>query len=45
LIAKGHHKNVTLQYTTNGTVQNPNILNLLKQFKSVRIVFSIEGTG
>ena len=45
LISKGHHKHVTLQYTTNGTVQNPNILNLLKQFKSIRMVFSIEGTG
>ena len=36
---------VELFYTTNGTVQNPKILNLLKQFKRVSICFSIEGTG
>ena len=37
--------NIELFYTTNGTVQNPKILNLLKQFKRVSICFSIEGTG
>ena len=36
---------IELFYTTNGTVQNPKILNLLKQFKRVSICFSIEGTG
>ena len=36
---------VELFYTTNGTVQNPKILELLKQFKRVSICFSIEGTG
>jgi radical SAM protein with 4Fe4S-binding SPASM domain len=36
---------VELFYTTNGTVQNPKILSLLKQFKRVSICFSIEGTG
>jgi sulfatase maturation enzyme AslB (radical SAM superfamily) len=36
---------VELFYTTNGTVVNPKILNLLKQFKRVSICFSIEGTG
>ena len=36
---------VELFYTTNGTVQNPKILKLLKNFKRVSICFSIEGTG
>jgi len=36
---------VELFYTTNGTVQNPNILKLLSNFKRVSICFSIEGTG
>lgn len=37
--------NITLQYTTNGTVVNPKILDTLSKFKNVRIMFSIEGTG
>ena len=36
---------IELFYTTNGTVQNPKILNLLSHFKRVSICFSIEGTG
>ena len=36
---------VHLLYTTNGTVQNWRILNLLAQFKNVSLVFSLEGTG
>ena len=36
---------VQLFYTTNGTVQNPKILDLLSNFKRVNLVFSIEGTG
>lgn len=36
---------VHLLYTTNGTVQNPRIIELFKQFKLVSLVFSIEGTG
>ena len=36
---------VHLLYTTNGTVQNWRIMNLLSQFKNVSLVFSIEGTG
>ena len=36
---------VHLLYTTNGTVQNWRIMNLLGQFKNVSLVFSIEGTG
>ena len=38
-------ENIVLQYTTNGTVVNPGILDALSQFKQVRIMFSIEGTG
>jgi MoaA/NifB/PqqE/SkfB family radical SAM enzyme len=38
-------QNIVLQYTTNGTVVNDKILDALGKFKSVRIVFSIEGTG
>lgn len=36
--------NVNLFYTTNGTVVNPKILNLLSQFTNVSLCFSIEGT-
>ena len=36
---------VHLLYTTNGTVQNWRISNLLAQFQNVSLVFSIEGTG
>lgn len=36
---------VHLLYTTNGTVHNWRIMNLLSQFKNVSLVFSIEGTG
>lgn len=44
LLAEGLN-NLTLQYTTNGTVVNPRILRALAQFKNVRLMFSIEGTG
>lgn len=36
---------VQLNYTTNGTVRNPNIINMLSKFDKVVIIFSIEGTG
>jgi len=45
LIDHGYHKQITLQYTTNGTVINPGILERLRMFESVRLMFSIEGTG
>ena len=45
LIEQKLHERITLQYTTNGTIVNPKILNVLSQFKKVRIMFSIEGTG
>jgi len=44
MIAEGM-TDVHLLYTTNGTVQNPGIIELLSQFKTVSLVFSIEGTG
>ncbi len=45
LIENDIHEYVTLQYTTNGTVVNPRILDTFKHFKKVRLMFSIEGTG
>lgn len=45
LIERNVHEYITLQYTTNGTVVNPRILDTLKKFKNVRLMFSIEGTG
>jgi len=45
LIDNGLHEKITLQYTTNGTIVNPKILNTLSKFKKVRIMFSIEGAG
>lgn len=38
-------KNILLQYTTNGTVVNQNILDVLGKFKKVRIIFSVEAIG
>jgi len=45
LIDKGYNQNLALQYTSNGTVVNPKILDTLSKFKEVRMMFSIEGTG
>lgn len=45
LIKHGFHNYLTLQYTTNGTVVNPKILQILAKFKNVRLMFSIEATG
>lgn len=45
IINKGYSNQITLQYTTNGTVVNPKILETLSKFKNVRLMFSIEGTG
>jgi radical SAM protein with 4Fe4S-binding SPASM domain len=45
LIAEGLNEKLTLQYTTNGTIVNPKILDVLAKFKKVRVMFSIEGTG
>jgi len=45
IINKGYSNQIVLQYTTNGTVVNPKILEVLSKFKDVRLMFSIEGTG
>jgi radical SAM protein with 4Fe4S-binding SPASM domain len=45
LIENKLNESLILQYTTNGTVVNNKILTVLSQFKKVRIMFSIEGTG
>lgn len=45
LVEEGLHEKLVLQYTTNGTIVNPKILNVLSKFKKIRIMFSIEGTG
>ena len=44
IINQGYSDRITLQYTTNGTVVNPNILKVFSKFKNVRLMFSIEGT-
>jgi radical SAM protein with 4Fe4S-binding SPASM domain len=45
LIKNGFNKDIALVYTTNGTVVNPKILQLLEKFRYVKLMFSIEGTG
>ncbi len=45
LIEHGLNDQIVLQYTTNGTIVNPKILDVMSKFKKVRIMFSIEGTG
>jgi radical SAM protein with 4Fe4S-binding SPASM domain len=45
LIEEKVNDTVTLQYTTNGTIVNPKILDTLSKFKKIRLMFSIEGTG
>jgi len=45
LVISGKAKDMKLQITTNGTICNNKILNLLRCFKDVRIMFSIESVG
>ena len=45
LISSNKAKQMSLHITTNGTMCNKEILNTLKQFKHVRLMLSIEGTG
>lgn len=45
LINNNLSQNLTLHYTTNGTVINDYILRLLSYFKKVHIVISVEGLG
>jgi MoaA/NifB/PqqE/SkfB family radical SAM enzyme len=44
LIENKKANNIKLHITTNGTICNKKILNILKNFKNVRLMFSIEGT-
>lgn len=45
IVQKGYAKNLILQITTNGTIINDKILELLKKFKRVRLMISIESTN
>jgi MoaA/NifB/PqqE/SkfB family radical SAM enzyme len=45
LIELNLHQQIQLRYTTNGTVFIPAIVDLLKQFKTVVIIISIEAVG
>lgn len=44
IINKGHAQKISLIYSTNGTYISDKLINLLKQFKSVYIWVSIDGT-
>lgn len=44
LVSANKAKQTSLHITTNGTMCDSNILSILKNFKRVRLVFSIEGT-
>lgn len=45
LIDEGFSSGLNLTYTSNGTVVNPRVLELLPKFRSVTVIFSIEGIG
>ena len=45
LVVTGKSKKMTLHITTNGTTCNNKIINLLREFENVRIMFSIESVG
>jgi len=45
LVSSNKAKQISLHITTNGTMCNKEILDALKQFKHVRLMLSIEGTG
>lgn len=44
LIKNGKSQDIKLHITTNGTICNNKILNILKEFKDVRLMLSMEGT-
>ncbi len=43
LVENGKSKNIKLHITTNGTICNDDILQILKQFKDIRLMLSMEG--
>ncbi len=45
LVVTGKSKKMTLHITTNGTTCNNKIINLLREFENIRIMFSIESIG
>lgn len=45
LIDNDLHKDLNLTYTSNGTVLNPRVLELLPRFREVTVIFSIEAVG
>ena len=45
LIEKGTAKNINLYYTTNGRILDKEMIDRWKEFKSVRITFSIDAIG
>lgn len=44
-IASGNSKNITITYNTNMTVLPDNIINLWKEFKTVKILASVDAVG
>ena len=44
VVENGKAKNIILHITTNGTVCNEKIMDLLRKFKHVRMMFSVDGT-
>jgi len=45
LVQNGQAKRIKLHVTTNGTMCNNKIISLLKKFKDLRLVFSVDGVG
>jgi organic radical activating enzyme len=43
IINRGYAKNITLRYNTNGILINEEIISVWKQFKKVKVGFSIDG--
>jgi sulfatase maturation enzyme AslB (radical SAM superfamily) len=45
IVQNGQAKKIKLHVTTNGTMCNDKIMDLLKEFQDLRIVFSVDGSG
>lgn len=45
LVQNGQANKIKLHVTTNGTMCNDKIISLLKKFKDLRLVFSVDGVG
>ena len=45
LVQNGQAENIKLHVTTNGTMCDDKIISLLKEFKDLRLVFSVDGYG